>query len=56
MLEPSDQLPARLARDRDPSRSNFGETDSNFDIDWKGRSGLKTAHSFTPTESPGASL
>jgi hypothetical protein len=36
MLDPSDQLAARLARDGDPEPINFEETETNFTIDWKG--------------------
>ena len=36
MLDPSDQLAARLARDGDPEPIDFDETDTNFAIDWKG--------------------
>ena len=36
MLDPSDQLAARLARDGDPEPIEFQETDSDFAIDWKG--------------------
>jgi hypothetical protein len=36
MLDPSDQLAARLARDGDPEPIDFQETDSNFAIGWKG--------------------
>jgi hypothetical protein len=36
MLDPSDQLAARLARDGEPEPIDFEETDSNFAIDWKG--------------------
>jgi hypothetical protein len=36
MLDPSDQLAARLARDGDPEPIDFEETDTNFAIRWKG--------------------
>jgi hypothetical protein len=36
MLDPSDQLAARLARDGDPEPIEFQETDTDFAIDWKG--------------------
>ena len=36
MLDPSDQLAARLARDGDPEPIDFEETDTNFAIGWKG--------------------
>ena len=36
MLDPCDQLAARLARDGDPASIEFQETDSDFAIGWKG--------------------
>ena len=36
MLDPSNQLAARLARDGDPEPIDFQETDTNFAIGWKG--------------------
>ena len=36
MLDPSDQLAARLARDGDPEPIDFEETDTNLAIGWKG--------------------
>ena len=36
ILDPADQLAARLARDGDPEPIDFEETDTNFAIDWKG--------------------
>jgi len=36
ILDPSDQLAARLARDGDPEPIDFQETDTNFAIGWKG--------------------
>jgi hypothetical protein len=36
IVDPSDQLAARLARDGDPEPMDFEETDTNFAIDWKG--------------------
>jgi hypothetical protein len=36
IVDPSDQLAARLARDGDPEPVDFEETDTNFAIDWKG--------------------
>ena len=36
MLDPCDQLAARLARDGDPESIEFQETDSDFAIGWKG--------------------
>ena len=36
LLDPSDQLAARLARDGDPEPVHIGENDTSFIIDWKG--------------------
>jgi hypothetical protein len=36
MLDPSDQLAARLARSGDPEPIDFRETDTNYAIGWKG--------------------
>jgi hypothetical protein len=36
LLDPSDHLAARLARDGDPERIAFEETDSSFKIAWPG--------------------
>ncbi|HEV2245823.1 MAG TPA: hypothetical protein VGW37_04140 [Terriglobia bacterium] len=36
LLDPADHLAARVARDGDPERIHFEETDSNFAIGWKG--------------------
>jgi len=36
IVDPSDQLAARLTRDGDPEPIDFEETDTNFAIDWKG--------------------
>jgi hypothetical protein len=37
LLDPSDQLAARLARDGDPEPIHLEENDTTFVIDWKGR-------------------
>ena len=37
LLDPSDQLAARLARDGDPEPIHIEENDTTFDIGWKGR-------------------
>ena len=37
LLDPSDQLAARLARDGDPEPLRIEENDTAFAIDWKGR-------------------
>ncbi len=36
LLDPSDSLAARVARDGDPEDVHFEETDTNFAIGWKG--------------------
>ena len=36
LLDPSDQLAARLARDGDPEPIHIEETDTTFAIGWKG--------------------
>ena len=36
MLDPSDHLAARLARDGDPESIDFQESDTNFAIGWTG--------------------
>ena len=36
MLDPSDRLAARLARDGDPEPIDLQETESNFTIGWQG--------------------
>ena len=37
LLDPSDQLAARLARDGDPEPFDIEENETTFTIDWKGR-------------------
>jgi hypothetical protein len=37
LLDPSDQLATRLARDGDPEPIRIEENDTAFAIDWKGR-------------------
>jgi hypothetical protein len=37
LIEPSDQLAARLARDGDPEPFHIEENETTFTIDWKGR-------------------
>ena len=37
LLDPSDHLAARLARDGDPEELYFEETEATFAIGWKGR-------------------
>jgi hypothetical protein len=36
LLDPTDHLAARVARDGDPEPLHFEETDTNFAIEWKG--------------------
>jgi hypothetical protein len=36
LLDPSDQLAARLAREGDPEPVHIKENDTSFVIDWKG--------------------
>ena len=36
LLDPSDQLAARLARDGDPEPFHIEENETTFTIDWKG--------------------
>jgi hypothetical protein len=36
LLDPADSLAARVARDGDPEKIYFEETDTNFAIGWKG--------------------
>ena len=55
MLDPSDQLAARLARDGDPEPIEFQETDTDFAIGWKGNYHIKVAHSCTQTGKPAKS-
>jgi len=37
LIEPSDQLAARLARNGDPEPFHIEENETTFTIDWKGR-------------------
>ena len=55
MLDPSDQLAARLARDGDPEPIEFQETDTDFAIGWKGNYHMKVAHLCTQTGKPAKS-
>ena len=45
MLDPSDRLAARLARDGDPEPIEFQETDTDFAIGWKGNYHIE-GHAF----------
>jgi len=52
LLDPSDQLAARLARDGDPEPTYIDESDTNFAIGWKGRYRLEgQAFIYTDNES-----
>ena len=55
LLDPSDQLAARLARDGDPEPIHIEENDSSFVIDWKGDYRIEDPPSSTPIARPGAS-
>ena len=56
VLDPSDQLAARLARDGDPEPIDLEETNTNFAIGWKGNYRIEGPPSCTQTETRGASL
>jgi len=57
MLDPSDHLAARLARDGDPEPIDFQETDTNFAIDWKGNHHIEgRAFVYADREAAGSSL
>ena len=43
LIEPSDQLAARLARDGDPEPFRIEENETTFTIDWKGGSRNRAA-------------
>jgi hypothetical protein len=49
MLDPSDQLAARLARDGDPEPIDIQQTETNFTIGWKGHYGID-GHAFVYTD------
>jgi hypothetical protein len=55
LIEPSDQLAARLARDGDPEPFHIEENETTFTIDWKGRIASRGTHSSTWIEKPGGS-
>jgi hypothetical protein len=55
LLDPSDQLAARLARDEDPEPFHIEENETTFTIDWKGSYRVKGAASFTGIEKPDGS-
>ena len=51
LLDPSDQLAARLARDGDPEPFDIEENETTFTIDWKGRYRIEgTAFLYTDRE------
>ena len=52
LLNPADQLAARLARDGQSEPIYIEETDTTFAIDWKGRSASTGRPSFTPITIP----
>ena len=49
MLDPSDRLAARLARDGDPEPIEIQETETNFTIGWKGHYRID-GHAFVFTD------
>jgi len=58
LLDPSDQLAARLARDGDPEPVHIEENDTSFVINWKGNyriEGPAFIYSDIPIARPGAS-
>ena len=56
LLDPSDQLAARLARDGDPEPVHIEENDTSFVIDWKGNYRIEgPAFTSIPIARPGAS-
>jgi hypothetical protein len=55
LLDPSDQLAVRLARDGDPEPVHIEENDTSFVIDWKGAYRSRDPPSSIPIARPGAS-
>ena len=55
LIEPSDQLAVRLARDGDPEPFHIEENETTFTIDWKGPIASRETHSSTWIEKPGGS-
>ena len=55
LLDPSDQLAARLARDGDPEPFHIEENETTFTIEWKGATASRERHSFTWIEKPDGS-
>ena len=50
LLDPSDQLAARLARDGDPAPFHIEENETTFTIDWKGRYRIEGAAFYMDRE------
>jgi hypothetical protein len=55
LLDPSDQLAARLARDGDPEPFHIEENETTFTIDWKDATASREPHSSTWIEKPDGS-
>src|SRR3984885_7626990 len=55
LIEPSDQLAARLARDGDPEPFHIEENETTFTIDGRGAIASRETHSSTWIEKPGGS-
>jgi len=55
LLDITDQLAVRLARDGDPEPIHLEETDSSFTIEWKCHYRIEGPPSSTPIATPGAS-
>jgi len=55
LLDVTDQLAVRLARDGDPEPIHLEETDASFAIQWKGRYRIDGGLSSTPIATPAAS-
>ena len=56
LLDPSDHLAARLARDGDPEELYFEETEATFAIGWRATTRSTATHSYTSIATPPASL
>ena len=50
LLDPSDQLAARLARDGDPEPFHIDENETTFTVDWRGATASREPLSFTGIE------
>jgi hypothetical protein len=53
LLDPSDQLAARLAHDGDPEPFHIEENETTFTIDWKGRYCIEGAAFVYPDHETG---